>query len=173
MTRKLLFPCMIVLAASTLLAGLPPKSATSVERQVRHELIMLPYYGIFDNLVFQVEGNRVILSGQVTSRTLKSDAEDAVKTIEGVGSVENRIEVLPFSPNDERIRRAAYRAVFAMAPLQRYQMSAVPSIHIVVRNGNITLEGVANNEAERNMAEIGAKGAHGALGVRNNLRIEK
>src|ERR1700729_2771453 len=93
-------------------------------KEVRHELVMLPYYGVFDNLSYRVDGAKVTLFGQVTKPTLKSDAENAVKKIEGVELVDNQIEVLPLSPNDDQIRRAAYRQIFTKAPLQRYQMGA-------------------------------------------------
>ncbi|MBZ5617788.1 MAG: BON domain-containing protein [Acidobacteriia bacterium] len=134
---------------------------------------MLPYYGVFDNLAYRVDGPKVTLFGQVTRPTLKSDAENVVKKIEGVESLDNQIEVLPLSPNDDRVRFAAYRAIYSKAPLQRYQLSAVPPIHIIVKNGNITLEGVVANEGDKNMAEIAATGVHGAFSVKNNLRVEK
>jgi osmotically-inducible protein OsmY len=113
-------------------------------REVRHELVMLPYYSVFDWLEFQTQSDgTVVLSGQVTRPTLKSDAENVVKRIEGVTNVVNRIEVLPLSPNDDRIRRAVYRSLFnSNSPLFRYGLGAVPSIHIIVRNGNVTLKGL-------------------------------
>ena len=143
-----------------------------VAREVRHELVMLPYYGVFDNLAFRVDGDRVTLLGQVTRPTLKHDAESAIKDVEGVRQVDNQIEVLPLSPNDDRIRMAAYRAIFGQPGLDRYAMQAVPPIHIIVRNGNLTLEGVVSNEGDRNLAGIKAKGVRGAFGVTNNLRVE-
>jgi hyperosmotically inducible protein len=142
-------------------------------RQVRHELVMLPYYGVFDNLSFRVEGRIVTLLGQVTRPTLKSDAENVVKDLEGVEKVVNQIEVLPLSPNDDRIRRDVYVRIFGQPGLDRYAMMAVPSIHIVVKNGNVTLEGVVNNEADKNLAGIQAKGTPGVFSVTNNLRAEK
>ncbi len=117
-----------------------------ITKEVRHELVMLPYYGVFDNLAYRVDGTKVTLFGQVTRPTLKSDAENVVKRIEGVTSVDNEIEVLPLSPNDDQIRRAAYRQIYSKPPLQRYQMGAVPPIHIIVKNGNITLVGVVDNQ---------------------------
>lgn len=173
MTRKVLFSCVFVLTAATLLAEAPPMSVERFTKEVRHELIMLPYYGVFDNLAYRVDGTDVTLFGQVTKPTLKSDAENAVRSIEGVGRVENQIEVLPLSPNDDRIRLAAYRAVYSKAPLQRYQLIAVPPIHIIVKNGDITLEGVVASEGDRILAEMAAKGVHGAFSVKNSLRAEK
>jgi len=142
-------------------------------REVRHELVMLPYYGVFDDLGFTAQGETVTLVGEVVRPTLKSDAENVVKRIEGVSQVINRIEVLPVSPNDDRIRMAAYRAIYGDSTLStRYGYRAVPSIHIIVKNGNIRLEGVVANEGDKNIAGIRAKGVQGAFAVDNQLRVE-
>jgi hyperosmotically inducible periplasmic protein len=132
----------------------------------------LPYYNIFDNLEYQVDGNLVILSGQVTQPVLKSDAENVVKRIEGVESVTNNIEVLPLSPSDDRIRLATYRAIFGADGLYRYAMGANPSIHIIVDNGHVTLVGVVANQMDKNIAGIRANGVFGVFSVTNNLRVE-
>jgi len=142
-------------------------------KEVRHELVMLPYYNVFDNLAFKVDGSTVTLMGQVTRPTLKSDAERVVKSIEGVDKVVNKIEVLPLSPNDERIRMAVYRAIYGNTSLQRYRLQAVPPIHIIVNNGNVTLEGVVATEADKNIANLQANGVPGVFSVKNNLRVEK
>jgi hyperosmotically inducible protein len=144
-----------------------------IVREVRHELVMLPFYGVFDNLTYSVEGDSVTLQGQVTRPTLKSDAENVVKTIEGVERVNNQIEVLPLSPNDDRIRLATYRAIYGHSMLNRYALQAVPPIHIVVNNGNVTLEGIVATESERNVAGIQANGVPGVFAVKNNLRVEQ
>lgn len=141
--------------------------------KVRHQLLMLPWYTVFDNLEYSVHGYRVTLLGQVTRPVLRSDAEAAVKKIEGVEGVDNRIEVLPLSPFDDRIRRAEYRAIFFHPMLQRYSMGANPSIHIIVKNGNVTLEGVVANQADRNVANIQANGVPGVFSVTNHLAVEK
>jgi len=148
------------------------RSQDRITREVRHELVMLPYYGVFDNLAYKVDGNTVTLLGQVTRPTLKSDAEHAVKDIEGVEHVNNEIEVLPLSPMDDRIRLAEYRAIYSQQGLDRYALQAVPPIHIIVNNGKVTLEGVVANEADKNMAGIRAKGVSGVFSVNNNLRVE-
>jgi hyperosmotically inducible protein len=148
-------------------------SNPKIIKEVRHELVMLPYYGVFDNLAYRVDGAKVTLFGQVTRPTLKSDAENVVKKIEGVERVDNEIEVLPLSPNDDRIRRAAYRAIFSRPGLDGYQMGAVPPIHIIVKNGNITLVGVVDNEADKNLAGIAANGVAGAFKVTNDLDVGK
>lgn len=149
------------------------RSQQRLEREVRHELVMLPYYGVFDNLEFKVEGYKVTLMGQVTRPTLKTSAEKVVKGIEGVEVVDNQIEVLPLSSNDDRIRLAVYRAIYGHTSLSRYAVRAVPPIHIIVRNGNVTLEGVVATEADKNIAGIQAKGVPGTFSVTNNLRVEK
>lgn len=141
-------------------------------RQVRHELVMLPYYGVFDNLAYRIDGSTVTLLGQVTRPTLKSDAGNVVKDIEGVERVDNQIKVLPLSPNDDRIRLALYRSIYGQTALNRYAMQAVPPIHIIVDNGNVTLEGVVANEGDKNIANIQANGVPGVFSVTNNLRVE-
>ena len=143
-----------------------------VEREVRHELVTLPSYGVFDNLAFQVDGGTVTLLGQVSRPTLKTDAERVVKSIEGVERVINRIEVLPLSPYDDRIRLATYRAIYGNTALNRYALQAVPPIHIIVKNGNVTLEGVVANEGDKNIAGIQANSVPGVFSVTNNLRVE-
>ncbi len=152
---------------------IPQKAQARLERAVRHELLMLPYYGVFDNLAFQVNGYHVALIGQVTRPTLKTDAEHVVKKIEGVESITNRIEVLPLSPNDDRIRLAVYRAVYGQSVLNRYALGANPPIHIIVKNGNVALEGVVANKMDRNIAGIQANGVPGVFSVTNNLKVEK
>lgn len=144
-----------------------------ITREVRHELVMLPNYDVFDNLAYRVEGSTVTLQGQVTRPTLKSEAENVVRKIEGVETVNNQIEVLPNSPNDDEIRRAEYRAIYSQAGLQRYSMRSVPPIHIIVKNGNVTLEGVVASEADRNIANVSANGVPGVFSVTNNLRLDK
>ncbi len=144
-----------------------------ISKEVRHELVMLPYYGVFDNLAYRVDGSKVTLFGQVTRPTLKSDAEHVVKKIEGVSLVDNQIEVLPLSPIDDQIRRAAYRQIYSKPPLQRYQMGAVPPIHIIVKNGNITLVGIVDNEGDKDLAGLAANGVPGSFKVTNELVVGK
>ena len=164
------------LAAATMSVGLAEhKNAKGYERfvkEIRHELVMLPYYGVFDNLAYKVDGYNVTLMGQVTRPTLKSSAENVVKDIEGVEKVVNNIEVLPLSPNDDRLRLALYRSIYGHTALNRYALNAVPPIHIILRNGQVTLEGVVANEMDKNIANIQANGVSGVFGVTNNLRVE-
>jgi len=151
-----------------------PDHHASLAREVRHELVMLPYYGVFDNLEFSIQGvDTVVLSGQVTRPTLKKDAENVVGKLEAVGKVINKIEVLPLSPHDDSIRLATYRAIFSRPGLDRYAMQAVPPIHIVVKNVHITLVGVVANAGDKNLAGISASGVPGSFSVTNNLRVEK
>lgn len=143
-------------------------------QEARHQLLLLPYYSVFDNLEYEVQGiDTVILSGQVTRPSLKSDAESVIRRMEGVGKVVNKIEVLPVSPSDDRIRLAVYRAVYSKAGLDKYGLRAVPPIHIIVKNGSVTLVGVVANEADKDLAGITAQGVPGTLTVTNNLTVEK
>jgi hyperosmotically inducible protein len=148
-----------------------PKTQQELVREVRHQLVLLPYYSVFDNLAFRAEGDKVILEGQVTRPTLKSDAEGAVKSIPGVSAVVNNIEVLPLSPMDDQIRRATYRSIYGEPGLSRYAESAVPSIHIIVKNGNVTLEGVVDSQADKNLANIRASAVPNVFSVKNNLVV--
>lgn len=147
------------------------KLRENLVKEVRHQLLLLPYYSVFDNLLFKVDGDKVTLMGQVVRPTLKSDAENAVKGIEAVASVDNQIEVLPVSPMDDQVRRAVFRAIYGDTALSRYGMSALPSIHIVVKNGNVTLEGVVDSESDRNLANLRANGVPNVFSVTNNLTV--
>ncbi|HTQ58749.1 MAG TPA: BON domain-containing protein [Candidatus Solibacter sp.] len=148
-----------------------PKTEKQLVREVRHVLVMLPYYSVFDNLAYKVEGDKVTLEGQVVRPTLKSDAEAEVKSIDGVSSVVNNIEVLPLSPMDSQLRRAVYRAIYGDTVLSRYGYEAVPSIHIIVKNGNVTLEGVVDNESDKNLANLRASQVANVFSVKNNLQV--
>jgi hyperosmotically inducible protein len=153
---------------------LPQKSYERVVKEVRHELVMLPYYGVFDNLSYKVDPDgTVTLLGQVARPSLKSDAENVVKRIEGVAKVVNNIEVLPTSINDDRIRRATYRAIYGNSALQMYQLRAVPPIHIIVKNGNVTLEGVVARQMDKQIAGVQANSVSGVFSVTNNLAVEE
>ena len=150
-----------------------PKEQQRIVKEVRHVLVMLPFYSLFDNLTYKVEGSTVTLMGQTIRPTIKSDAERAVKNIEGVEKVVNDIEVLPVSPNDDRIRRAVYRAIYSKPGLDMYAMRAVPTIHIIVKNGNVTLEGAVGTQMDKTRAGIAANGVSGVFSVTNNLRVDK
>lgn len=169
----------VVLALLTLVAvpamsdAVVNRAGYSLEREVRHELLMLPYYSVFDNLQFRVDGGTVVLMGQVTRPTLKDDAERVVKSIEGVERVQNDIHVLPVSPVDDQIRIAAFRAIYGQAALNRYAHQAIPPIHIIVENGRITLEGVVANEMDKNLAYMKALEVPGVFSVANHLNIEQ
>ena len=147
------------------------KYRAKLSNQVRHQLVMLPWYSVFDNLAFRIDRDKVTLLGQVTRPVLKSDAEAAVKSIEGVASVKNEIEVLPLSAMDDQLRRAEYRAIYSGPGLQRYGLGALPSIHIIVKNGNVTLEGVVDNEMDKNIANLRANQVPNVFSVKNNLVV--
>lgn len=142
-----------------------------ISREVRHELVMLPYYGVFDNLAYRVDGTNVTLLGQVRDPVLKSDAGSAVKNIEGVTHVDNQIQVLPLSSMDDQTRMAEYRAIYGYPGLDRYAMQAVPSIHIIVSNGKVTLEGAVGTQADKTLAGVRANTVPGVFSVTNNLQV--
>jgi hyperosmotically inducible protein len=143
----------------------------TLQHQVRHQIQVLPYYSVFDYITFTLDGSKVTLSGQVLRPTLRNHAEGAIKSIEGVSSVTNLIEVLPKSPADDQARRAVYRAIFEDPVLQRYATSEVPLIHIVVKDGAITLEGVVDRESDKSLAGSRAAGVSGIAAVKNSLAI--
>ncbi|HEV2396720.1 MAG TPA: BON domain-containing protein [Candidatus Sulfotelmatobacter sp.] len=160
-------------AQGTRSAALSQKGVDRVTKEVRHELVMLPFYGVFDNLLYKVSlDGTVTLLGEVSRPTLKSDAERAVREIEGVERVDNQIKVLPVSPNDDRIRRATYRKIFGHDVLWQYQFRAVPPIHILVDNGHVKLEGVMARQMEKQVAGMQANSVSGVFSVENNLRVE-
>ncbi len=154
-------------------AGQETKANQNLVREVRHQLLLLPYYTVFDNLAFKVDGDHVTLEGQVTRPTLKSDAEAAVKTIEGISGVTNNIEVLPPSPMDDQLRRALYRAIYGDPQLSKYGWSSMPSIHIIVKSGHVSLEGVVDNDTDKNVAGLRANSVPNVFEVKNNLVVKK
>jgi hyperosmotically inducible protein len=147
------------------------KAAKSLEQRVQSELLRLPYYGVFDALAFQVNGDRVTLSGDVSWPALKGDAERAVSRIEGVATVTNDIKVLPLSPNDNRIRMATYRAIYGHSAMTKYRINPHAPIRIIVENGNVMLKGVVGSEMDRTIAIMQANSVPGAFSVTNNLQI--
>jgi len=161
-----------LLACGTMLPAGGQTKPDRLTRQVRHELVMLPFYGVFDNFAFQIRGREVKLLGQVRLPALKASAEKVVRDIEGVETVINEIEVLPNSPNDDRIRLAVYRTIYGDVALNRYALQAVPSMHIIVKNGHVTLVGVVAREGDRNIANIRANEVNGVFSVTNQLTLE-
>jgi hyperosmotically inducible protein len=149
-----------------------PAGQDRIAKEVRHELVTLPYYGVFDDLEYSVDGNSVTLMGRATRPTLKSDAESAVKRIEGVERVDNKIEVLPLSPMDDRVRIAEYHTIYGHSGLDRYALQAVPAIHIIVANGHVTLVGVVASQGDKDLAGIRANTVSGVFSVDNKLRVE-
>jgi len=159
------------MATSTLLANTDNRSW--IETKVRKELVTMPFLSIYDNLSFSVNGGTVTLSGAVIRPTLKSQAENLTRRVEGVTQVVNNIEVLPLSRFDDAIRIRTARAIYGYGPMQRYALGANPSIRVIVKNGNVTLEGVVANEMDKNLAGIRANGVSGAFSVTNNLRVSR
>lgn len=169
--NKLTIVLALVMLAGGVFASAAPAYAQGTMRKVRKELVTLPYYGVFDNLEYKVEGDTVTLYGQVRNPTTRRDAERRVARIEGVERVINNIEVLPVSGFDDSIRARTYRAVFRSGSLYRYAMGANPSIHIVVRNGRVTLEGVVSSQMDSQLAYMAALGVPGVFSVTNNLHV--
>jgi hyperosmotically inducible protein len=159
------------LIGTTLLAASNPTPRT-LEDQVRHEILMVPYIGVFDNLNYQVDNGVVTLSGEVTQPVRKTDVERAVASINGVTAVNDHIEVLPLSPFDDRIRVRTLRTMLRSAPLDKYFQGVQPSIRIIVKNGNVTLDGVVLNTGDRQIAYMAANQVSGVFSVKNNLQIE-
>jgi hyperosmotically inducible protein len=173
-----LFVALAASAATTATASPLTESGQSfdaqqVSKRVRKELVTLPYYGVFDNLAYKVEGDTVTLYGQVVRPSTRSDAERRVAKIKGVQRVVNNIEVLPLSGFDDSIRVEAYRTIFNTSSLYRYAMGSNPSLHIVVNRGHLTLEGVVGNRMDKQLAEFAARSIPGVFSVTNNLIAER
>jgi hyperosmotically inducible protein len=160
----------VLLMAPAIVCG--STGAQPLGERVRHELLMLPYYSLFDSLSYQVKGNKVVLSGEVTRPVLKSDAENVVKRIPGVASVENKIEVLPLSPFDNQTRLAELRAIYGNSALFRYRLGPIAPIRIIVKNGHVTLEGVVDSKTDKDIAGLAANGVPGVFSVTNNLVVK-
>lgn len=154
-------------------SGSTQRNQDRVNKEVFHELVMLPQLTIFDNLAYKVDGGKVTLTGQVRNAVLKDEASSAVKKIEGVDSVDNQIQILPPSPNDDRIRRQVARAIFNDDGLFPYSMGSVPPIHIIVSGGHVSLEGVVNSQGDKDRAGLRANGVPGVFSVQNNLKVEQ
>src|SRR5579862_3467478 len=172
------FAFVLIMLSMVSLPALPqndasPKAEERISKEVRHQLLMLPYLTTFDNLAYKVNGYDVTLLGQVVNPVLKKDAESAVKRIEGVEKVDNQIEVLPVSPMDDGLRRRLFQAIYGYPPLQRYAMPVIKPIRIIVKNGNVTLEGVVDSDSDKNMVGIRAKSVPGVFSVTNNLQVSK
>lgn len=173
--KLLVFPALLLLASAAWGQGnqapVPAQAEERLQREVRHQLLLLPRLSVFDNLAYKVNGYTVTLIGQVTDPVEKSDAENAVKHIEGVEKVDNQIEVLPLSPMDNDLRRQLFVAIYGYPSLQKYAMPVVKPIRIIVKNGHVTLEGVVDSEGDKNTAEIRAKSVSGVFSVNDNLQV--
>ena len=176
MRSKLLL--LLVLGLPSILCGqnprqIPPQAVERIAREVRHQILMLPYYNVFDDIKFSVNGYNVTLKGQVTNPTLKQDAENVVKHIEGVEKVDNQIEVLPLSSMDDGLRLRLYRAIYGFPALEKYAMPVIKPIRIIVKNGHVTLEGVVDSQTDKDMAGLRANSVSGVFSVTNNLVVVK
>ena len=173
-SSQVLIVLLLVLAPGSYLFGQgePTNPAQArITKEVRHELLMLPYFGVFDNIEYKVEGGTVTLLGSVTRPVLKSDAENVVKRIEGVNQVVNNIDVLPPSSMDDKLRLELFRAIYGYPSLQKYDLGVQKPIRIIVKSGHVSLEGVVDNESDKNVAGLRANGVPGIFGVTNNLHV--
>jgi hyperosmotically inducible protein len=168
----------LLLAAGLAFAGTNPNTAVpqndeAIAKHVRHEILMYPYYGIFDNVNYRVSNGAVELTGAVTEPWKKDALGKSVQKVPGVTSLTNSLEVLPLSPVDNQLRRQLARAIYSDPSLSRYAIQAIPPIHIIVDNGHVSLEGVVNNELEKQVAGMRASSAGLSFGpVLNHLRVE-
>jgi hyperosmotically inducible periplasmic protein len=171
----------ILTAAALLLTAAPgiaqnaapasPQAEQHIIKEVRHEILMLPYFGVFDYIAFKVDGYNVTLLGQVVRPSVKSDAESAVKHIEGVQHVDDQIEVLPPSPMDDGLRLRLYRTIYGEPALEKYALGVQKPIRILVKNGHVSLEGVVDSDADKNIAGLRANTVPGIFSVTNNLVV--
>ncbi len=176
MNRKLLFSVSMLLLLGGPAIALRYIQPTihpqdRISKEVQQELVILSDFSVFDNLQYRVNGHNVTLAGQVTSPDLKSDAENAVKHIDSVERVDNQIEVLPVSPIDDGLRVRLYRTIYGEPQLEKYSQGVQNPIRIIVKNGNVTLEGVVNNETDKNVAGLRANTVSGVFMVTNNLQV--
>lgn len=174
----LLCACLFVLGTLSLAQDMQSEQPSAraqerITREVRHELLMLPYVDVFDYLAYKVNGDEVTLIGQVVRPSIKSDAENVVKRIEGVEKVNNQIEILPPSPMDSRLRLRLFRAIYGFPALQKYELGVLKPIRIIVKGGHATLEGVVDSEADKNLAGLRANTVPGIFSVTNNLQVVK
>lgn len=144
---------------------------TALSREIHHQLLVLPFYSVFDSISFSLQGGRVTLTGQVLRRALKEHAEAAVKSIEGVTVVVNQIEILPASASDDDLRDSVYRSIYEDPTLARYAVQNIPPIHIVVENGNVTLEGSVESASDKKLASVRAASGSNVHSVKNNLIV--
>ncbi|HKT12410.1 MAG TPA: BON domain-containing protein [Terriglobia bacterium] len=180
MRRFLVVPLFVAVMATSLSSfaraqkrPIPVRAEQRISDQVRHEILMLPYYNVFDDISYKVQGYNVTLMGAVTQPILKSEAGNVVKRIEGVERVDNQIEVLPTSNMDVELRLRLFRAIYGYPALQRYALSVQKPIRIIVKNGHVTLEGVVDNQADKNMVNIRSKSVPGIFSVTDDLRVVK
>jgi len=173
-TKRMGFSAVLLFASFVSMTTIQAQPSSRFAERIRHVLVTLPYYSVFDNLTFQIgDGGKVVLMGQVTRPSLRSGAENVVKRLEEVTTVDNQIEVLPLSRTDDWIRLATYRAIYYDSVFTRYAIRALPPIHIIVKNGNVTLVGAVASESDKNVANILANSVPGVFSVTNDLVVDK
>jgi hyperosmotically inducible periplasmic protein len=167
-------PVLSVLAGQNAPSKKPAKAdeqVPSLSREIHHQILVLPFYSVFDSISFTMNGHNVILTGQVLRRNLKAQAEAAVKSVEGVEVVVNKIEILPASPSDDDLRNAIYRAIYEDSTLARYAIENVPPVHIIVNNGAVSLEGSIDSLSDKSLAGARAGSVANIASVKNNLVV--
>jgi hyperosmotically inducible periplasmic protein len=169
--RTIALAATLALGSAPVFAGTGNPPAQDLPSQVLHQLVMIPYYSVFDDLNFSVDNGVVTLTGDVVNPVVRTDAEGSIKHLAGVTQVVNKINILPPSSMDNHIRAAEYRAIFGYSDMYRYAMGAIPSIHIIVDFGHVTLVGVVNTDADKNVANIRANSVPGVFSVTNSLRV--
>jgi hyperosmotically inducible protein len=170
--KPLILTMLLLGLVGTAFGSLPANQETTLAEQVRHQILMLPYYNVFDNIGFTIRNNNtVVLTGVVTQPVVKYDAAAAVRSVKGVEKVVNNIEVLPLSPFDNSIRRATYRAIFSRPGFWKYADQVQPPIRIIVKNGHVTLDGYVDSKLDRTMADLAAKSVPNVFSVTDNLKV--
>jgi hyperosmotically inducible periplasmic protein len=164
-----------ILSAQTLSTRKPAASEEklppNLSHEIRHQLLVLPFYSVFDSINFTLDGHKVILTGQVLRRSLKEHAEAAIKSLEGVNAVVNQIEVLPPSPSDDDLRNAVYRALYEDPTLERYAIQNIPPLHIIVKNGAVSLQGSVDSLSDKNLAGARIASVPNVVDLKNNLVV--
>jgi hyperosmotically inducible periplasmic protein len=184
MRRIAIWPALLALLLAMVMSSIrgqttagksPVKSednrSSSLSREIHHQILVLPFYSVFDSIDFTLEGRKVTLTGQVLRHTLKENAEGAVKNIEGIAVVVNHIEVLPASPADDDLRRAVYRSLYEDPTLARYGVQNMPPVHIIVKNGRVALEGSVESLSDKNTAGARVAAVPNVAGIRNDLVV--
>lgn len=170
--KYFLFFAMLVGSFFVFSEGASAQTSSRLDRQIRKEILTLPYYNVFDAIGYELNGDTVTLNGYVVRPSTSKDAEESIGDIDGVRRVVNNIVVLPLSLSDDRIRQRTLQTLVSRGgSLYRYFMGTNPSIRIIVNRGRVSLEGYVNTKGDSNLAYVLTRGVSGTFGVTNNLKI--